>query len=260
MASLDIREGPAKFYDYNPHSLEDLPFYVERLPSPGARVLELGCGTGRVSVPLAQHCGFLFGLDLSEAMLDVCRGKVKLADLEEDRIHVAAGDITDFDLGEKFDLIIAPFRVVQNLEADSQVSGLFRCVRRHLSESGRCIVNAFNPNRPPDVLRKEWVSDRENLAWEVKTEEGRIACYDVRRRIDADRLILYPNLVYRRFIGDELAEEAVLTIPMRCYYPGDFLALIESEGFEITGKWGGYSGEEYGMGGELVVEFRTFSG
>ena len=52
--SLDIREGPASFYDLSPNHPNDIPFYVERIPFAEARVLELGCGTGRVSVPLAQ--------------------------------------------------------------------------------------------------------------------------------------------------------------------------------------------------------------
>lgn len=253
--TLDIREGPARFYDLSPYDPNDVPFYVERVPFPEARVLELGCGTGRVSIPLAQHCGLLQGLDLSQAMLDVCRSKLESAGLEEDRVRVDAADITDFDLGERFDLIIAPFRVIQNLETDAQLSGLFGCIRGHLGEGGRCILNAFHPNRGSDVLRAEWISEGDNLAWEVRTEGGRVACYDRRRRISHEPLILYPDLVYRRFIDDELVEEVVLSIPMRCHYPDELVALVESEGFTVTGRWGGYAGETYGTGGELVVEF-----
>ena len=47
----------------------------------------------------------------------------------------------------------------------------------------------------------------------------------------------------------------VLPIPMRCFYPDEFLDLIRSAGFTIAGSWGGYTGEPYGEGKELVVEF-----
>ena len=260
MVPLDIRAGPARFYDSNPHHLNDIPFYLERLPYPGARVLELGCGTGRVSIPLARHCGFLHGVDLSMAMLEECRSKIQESGLGDDRITVSKADIADFDLEARFDLIIAPFRVMQNLETDAQLSGLFQGIRRHLSEGGRCILNVFHPNRDPETLRKEWVSEEENLAWEVHSGEERIACFDVRRGLSTDPLILYPDLVYRRYLGETMVDEEVLSVPMRCYYPGEFSSLITSEGFEIQGKWGGYSGEEYGGGKELVIEFSEGSG
>jgi hypothetical protein len=173
----------------------------------------------------------------------------------EEKIRLEVGDISSFDLEKRFDFIIAPFRVLQNLDSDAEVDGLFRCVEAHLEPAGRCILNTFHPNRDPEAMRTEWVSDQENLAWEVEAADGRVACYDRRARIDAERLVLYPELVYRRFQGDDLVEEAVLRIAMRCYYPDDLTSLIESHGFEIVERWGGYSGEAYGEGNELVVEF-----
>lgn len=251
----DAREEAARFYDLAPDMPDDVPFYLERLPSPEARVLELGCGTGRVTVPLARRCGHVHGVDRSVAMLEICRGKLAAAGLGTDRVSVEQADICEIRLEGRFDLVIAPFRVMQNLETDAQLRGLFRGIRRHLAGGGRCILNAFNPNRPPDRMRTEWVSDRPRLEWEVDTPEGRVTCHDVRARIDMEPLVLHPRLLYRRFIGDTLAEEVVLEIAMRCHYPEELLARVESEGFRVTGTWGGYAGEEYGTGPELVVEF-----
>ena len=68
-------------------------------------------------------------------------------------------------------------------------------------------------------------------------------------------MVLYPELIYRRYHGKALVDEAVLKIAMRCYYPEEFLRLVEDHGFRVTGQWGGYAGEMYGDGGELVVAF-----
>jgi hypothetical protein len=187
-------------------------------------------------------------------MVRIAREKVASVGLTE-RIHIEVGDVSCFQLPERFDFIVAPFRVLQNLEFDAEVEGLFQCIRSHLERSGRCILNTFNPNQDPDAMRATWASGEENLAWEVTTPEGRVACYDKRSRIDADRLVLYPELVYRRFRGDEIVEEAVLPLAMRCYYPEDLTSVIESHGFRVLEKWGGYVGEAYGGGDELVVEF-----
>src|SRR5215510_534324 len=111
---MDPRADPARFYDLAPDMPNDVPFYVTRLPSPGAHVLELGCGTGRVTVPLAQHCASLYGVDHSEAMLRICRAKLESAG--SSNAEVQLGDIADLHLDRTFDFIIAPYRVLQNLE------------------------------------------------------------------------------------------------------------------------------------------------
>jgi len=252
---LDLRVEAARYYDLNPGAPNDVAFYLTRLPSPTARVLELGCGTGRVSLPLTRACRFLHGLDLSDAMLGLCREKLAGSELGSDRIVIEHGDITAFDLGSQFDLIIAPGRVIQNLETDEQLDGLFRCIHRHLAPEGRCILNAFHPYLPREELLLQWVTHQEKLAWETKHGEERVTCHDIRRRLAENPLIVYPELIYRRWRGEEMLEEVVLPIPMRVFYPNEFLDLIREAGFAITGSWGGYAGEHYGHGKELVVEF-----
>ena len=65
----DIRAEAAQYYDTNPAIPDDIAFYQARLPWSDASVLELGCGTGRVLLPLAALCGFIHGIDRSQAML-----------------------------------------------------------------------------------------------------------------------------------------------------------------------------------------------
>jgi len=81
-------------------------------------MLELGCGTGRVLLPLAEVCGYIHGLDISEAMVAVCREKLQAAGMVGTKAQVEVEDITNFALGRTFDLIFAPYRVLQNLEPD----------------------------------------------------------------------------------------------------------------------------------------------
>jgi len=255
IAVKDPRAKATCYCDLNPNAPADVPFYVGRLSGPDARALEIGCGTGRVSIPLARACSFLHGLDLSEAMLARCRERIEGAGLPQERIRVERADITDYRLGSSFDLIIAPFRVIQNLETDAQLRGLYRCVRDHLAPRGRCILNVFHPNRPRQELLRTWTSSEERLAWELVRGDERITCHDLRRRLVAEPLVLYPELVYRRYRGERLIDATVLPIPMRCYYPAEFLEQITTAGFTVTGTWGGYGQERYGEGPELVVEF-----
>jgi SAM-dependent methyltransferase len=253
--ATDIRAHAAKYYDLSPDTPEDVFFYKRFIPSPDARVLELGCGTGRVLVPLAEACGYIHGLDRSEAMIAICHKKLEAAGIVATKAQVEVRDITDIVLDKTFDLIIALYRVFQNLETDAAVDGLFKGIRRHLAPGGSCILNVFRPNGNPDTLRRKWCTEREKFCWEVAIEGGRVTCHDRRPRMDPVKLILYPELIYRRYHGDEVVDEARLRIAMRCYYPEEFVQLIAKHGFRVINRWGGYTGESYGAGTELVVHF-----
>ena len=253
--TIDIRANAARYYDLNPHVPRDIPFYRERIPAPDAHVLELGCGTGRTLVALVPACGYIHGIDVSEAMLSRCRQKLHAEGISAERAQVERGDITNFALGRTFDLIIAPYRVLQNLETDRQVVGLFQCVRHHLRPTGTCVLNVFRPSGSPEEMRRTWCTEVERFAWETSVAGTRVTCHDRRPRMDPDKLVLYPELIYREYAGEVLTDETVLKIAMRCYFPGEFVQLILAQGFRIVARWGGYAGEPYGEGPELVIQF-----
>ncbi len=255
----DYRKTAAPYYDLDP-ALDDIPFYLSKIPSPDASVLELGCGTGRVLLPLSEACGYIHGVDHSDGMLDLCREKLHEASVPPTRARVSVGDITNLDIDRTFDLIIAPFRVIQNLETDEQMDGLFETIRKHLGPRGTCILNVFRPYTDPDALRESWLRPGESLNWEQSKDGLRIRCHERRVGIDREKLIVYPELVYRSYDGDRQVDEAVLKISMRCYYPDQFVNLIESHGFETLERRGGYTGEQYGEGPELVDQFALRAG
>lgn len=252
---IDIRAEAAKYYDSNPSFLNDIPFYQKLIPSSNGSVLELGYGTGRVTLALVPYCQYIQGIDISPATISICREKLLKANIPQTKVQVIEGDISDFNLNRTFDLIIAPFRVLQNLETDEQVDGLFRCIRKHLASNGACILNVFRPFREPEKMRKLWATPEEKISWEIPVEGGRLVCYDRRVGIDVEKLILYPELIYRRYDGETLVEESILKIVMRCYYPDTFEKLINEHDFVILNRWGGYEGEVYGQGPELVIQF-----
>ena len=254
-AATDIRAAVARYYDFTPQFPNDIPYYRALIPSPQASVLELGCGTGRVLLQLARHCAYIQGIDRSEAMLAICREKIRGAKLPAGKTAISAGDISHFQLGRTFDLIIAPWRVLQNLETDAQLDGLFACIGRHLAPRGSCVLNVFKPKWPREELLQRWLTQDETFAWEVPLSGGRLTCHDRRRRLNREPLVLYPELVWRRFEGEALVDEVALQIAMRCYYADEFAMLVTSHGFRIVERRGGYAGEPYGEGPELVLRF-----
>jgi SAM-dependent methyltransferase len=252
---MDVRGSAAEFYDLDPHAPNDLPFYMALLPSHELTILELGCGTGRILVPLASVCARIVGIDSSPAMIQICKKKLREAKVDTQRADIRAADIANFSLKEEFDLVIAPFRVLQNLSKVRQVVGMLKCVHRHLKADGRCILTAFRPYAEWPVIEKDWQSSAEALEWEVPYEGSTLRRYCQNYRLDRREHVLYPRLVYRLQRGGQQEEVAVLSIAMKCYYPEEMLELIEKNGFRIINSYGGYAGEAYGQGPELIVEF-----
>jgi ubiquinone/menaquinone biosynthesis C-methylase UbiE len=252
----DARAAVAEFYDVEPDFPADVPFYRKLIPRPDARVLELGCGTGRVLVELAPHCGSIVGVDASQAMLAICRRRLKRAGVAAGEVRLVRADVSSFRGGRGFDLILAPYRVFQNLERDEQIEGFFRVLRASLSREGTFVLDVFNPDRPAAELRRDWCSENERFQWEVERQGRRIVCSELRRRLRDDPLTLYPVLVYRVYRGQRLEREATFEFPMRCHYADELEGLVRRQGFEVVGRWGGYEGEAYGRGPELLLQIR----
>ena len=122
---------------------EDLPFWVELARSAGGPVLEVGCGTGRVHLPLLQAGVDAEGFDLLPAMLDELRRKAKALGLTP-RVHEA--DMRDFALPRRYALILITFRAfLHNLTTAEQLATLRAC-RDHLAAGGRLVLDLFYPN------------------------------------------------------------------------------------------------------------------
>ncbi|HCK18574.1 MAG TPA: class I SAM-dependent methyltransferase [Thalassospira sp.] len=120
---------------------DPIPFYT-RLASSLVHengVLELGCGTGRISAAIARLGVAVEGLDLSSAMLDQAR-----ANYPDLTWHL--GNMCDFDLGRQFDLVIIPFRGLQEVtDADDQRRALERAFA-HLKPGGAIALDLMDPD------------------------------------------------------------------------------------------------------------------
>jgi SAM-dependent methyltransferase len=172
----------ADYYDESPlvrARTGDVRFYLDAVGEHGDPVLELGCGTGRIALALAEAGHRVTGLDISERMLERCKRKLgRLPAEARERAHLVQGDMTRFDLGAKFRVVIIPFRPMQHLlEVEEQMACL-ESVRRHLwaegrridEKKGRLILDVFQT----DAERMhDPVHQKEAIVTEYSTADGR---------------------------------------------------------------------------------------
>lgn len=131
-------------YDLVMGSSPAMERFYAGMARPGARVLELACGSGRLTVPLAEAGAHVVGGDLSPAMLERA---LQAATARGAEIELVVLDMRDFDLGGRlFDAVILAANSVLHLSEPEEFAGLFRCVARHLAPGGRLIFDAFIPS------------------------------------------------------------------------------------------------------------------
>ena len=125
----------------------DVRFYVDEARASGGAGLEVGCGTGRVLVPVARSGVTITGVDASEAMLAECKARVAKESREvRERVRLHQGDARDFELDRKFSLVTAPFRVVQHLVTIDDQLRFLGAVKRHLAPKAKLVFDVFNPS------------------------------------------------------------------------------------------------------------------
>lgn len=121
----------------------DIPFFLS-YAKPNIEILEIACGTGRISIPLAQKGCNITGLDLSRPMLQVLQTKLQFEPKDvRDRINYLEADMTDFNLSRKFDLIIIPLYSFQALSTDQERDSCFKCIKNHMDHNTLLIITMF---------------------------------------------------------------------------------------------------------------------
>lgn len=234
-SSYDVIPDFGLLYDHVPLYLErtDVGFYVETAKQAGGPVLEMGCGTGRILLPIARAGIAITGLDSSVQMLDRLRDKLVT---EQNRVPVRLflHDMHDFDLGEKFPLIIAPFRVFQHLTTiDAQLRFLAN-VTRHLAPQGRFVFDVFNPRF--DILVNADGTEREDTA-ETKLSDGRTfrRAYRIARVRWVDQ-VSESELVY--YVD---GQRYVQAFEMRWFLPAELQHLLARAGLRVRDVYGDFA-------------------
>ena len=138
----NIDFGPvADLYDVYVQWDVDVPFFRQMCADSTGPVLELMCGTGRVSLPLLRAGVRLTCVDYSAAMLEVLKNRMRAENLSAD---VYEQDVRALDINGRFDLALLPFHSFSEIVNASDRARALTAIRRHLAPQGRLILTLHN--------------------------------------------------------------------------------------------------------------------
>jgi SAM-dependent methyltransferase len=224
----------AELYDPWSRSVtEDVGFYVAESRKSGSTVVELGVGTGRIAIPIAEKGKRVIGVDSSREMLAACRRRAEAAGVAE-LLDLRLGDLRNPPLDEQVPLVICPFRSYLHLADDGERIEALEAARRALVPGGRLIFDVFEP-KPDDIAETHgrWLEREpgiyERAHWD---EEARTLTLSVR------------------------GPEGAATMSLAWISRDQWQELLEEAGFEVEAVYGWFNRTPYRDGEDMIFVAR----
>jgi SAM-dependent methyltransferase len=229
----------ARLYDpWSRSVVEDVAFYVAEAKKtaaragvpPGTPVVELGVGTGRIAVPVAEAGIRLIGVDTSPGMLEVCRMRAEAAGVA-DRVDLRLGDFRSPPVTERVVLVMCPFRAYLHLPDDDAARlDALRAAGELLLPEGLLAFDVFTPSAEDvEETHGRWI-EREPGIWE-------------RARWDEDA---------RRLTLDVRGDGTETTLDLTWVSAGDWRRLLSQAGFEVEACYGWFDRRPYDGGEDSI--------
>ncbi len=225
----------ANIYDGLNTSLSDLQFYRKWMPTEkNAQILELCCGSGRLTIPLAKEGLNICGVDNSISMLEQAKIKAKNALLE---IEFIEADVRTLDLPRKYDLIFIPFNSIHHLYKNQDLFDTLKVVNKQLTDDGFFIFDCYNPNMHYIIEAEKG----KNKIAEYKTTDD--------RKVIIEQTMKYENksqinrIEWHYFINDVF--HSVQNLDMRMFFPQELDTYLKWSGFTIIDKFGNFDEEKF---------------
>lgn len=223
---------------------DDIQFYLEEAINSGGPVLELGCGTGRISIPIGDSDIEVYGLDSSDAMIEIARSKTAQLGKTLNNIHWIKADMTDFSIDVKFALVIIPFRGFMSLLTIGEQRNCLDSIRQHLLPTGKLVFDMF----VPDV---ELINDYEDTVFHYG---------DIYDSTGASKLVVWHQNKFDNFnqinnersIIENVDKSGIvewrryMDFQVRYSHRFEMQYLLELAGFEIGALYGDFDGTYFG--------------
>lgn len=253
LAEIDTFYGEmSELYDTTINETDDIPFYLslaqkccgtDAHPAAG-RILDIGCGTGRILMQLLRNGYQVDGLDISAQMLSLTKAKLQAANLNTALYQCDMRQLDSLGLTIKYNLVIIPYATMIYMLSDSDRLAVFRGVRNLLARGG-VLAFDFDAGQNEVGISKPWISlqtvDREQGRSILRIAQMHGISPDLRYVAQ----ITWLNTKSQGKIVVSFEEEASVSA-------AHMQGLLAQAGFSVTEMAGDYHGQPY-SGGELCL-------
>lgn len=240
---IDSYHVAAKYYDSAYGAMRDLvdaPFYLNLAKEFGGPVLEIGCGTGRVLLPIAREGIEIHGVDNSGPMLGILKESLARENPEvRSKVTLHSGDMCEFRLNRKFPLVTIPFRPMQHMFTVADQLRALTSVASHVEEGGMLAFDVFYPKF--EVLPLGIGEERLEAEWPSPSDpETTIRRFYRKDAVDKIHQTYSLTFIFRGYRNGRLAFEENDTLKMSYYTYPHLQALFLLAGLEPVAEYGSF--------------------
>jgi len=243
--NLEEFQDPANYdLEETAPSAARIVFYCDLASVVGGPVLEIACGTGIVTIPVAARGLDVTGLDLARPMLDHARKKAGQQGLS---IRWLEGDARRFDLDRKFKFIYLTGNAFQALLKREDQEALLASVKRHLAEDGLFAFETRNPSGHDLSTR----TDEEHWLTYTSVEGYRVDVSGTQAYEAIPQILHWTS--YRRWHDGVRDQVRVTRIACRFTYPQELAALLHYNRFQIVQQYGNWNKDELTASSPTII-------
>ncbi|MGC8878007.1 MAG: class I SAM-dependent methyltransferase [Anaerolineae bacterium] len=233
----DDYDAFARFYDlFYAQRDEDIAMYLDFAQAADGTILELGCGTGRLLLPLARAGHRIVGLDSSAEMLARARERLRAAGLTG-CVTLAQGDLRHFDLGERFALAILSANTFMHCHDTQEQLACLGCIHRHLHSGGRLVVDLTHP----DV--QTLAETDGHLLGDDPVRDPQTGCTVlrfIRQRLDMANQMQHVTFIIDEAAPDGNVRRTLFPFRLRFVFRFEMELLLRLAGFGLEALYGSY--------------------
>lgn len=240
----------ARFYDldYEPFQ-DDVALYLGFAERTGGPLLELGCGTGRLLLPLARAGFSVTGVDMSPRMLEVAQAKVNEAGLGG-QITLVQADMRELKLPQQYRLAFIAINSFMHLVTLEDQLAALRAWRKLLLPGGLLVIDVDNPD-PRHLLEADGRLDLQGRWFDPDT--GATVLKHVSRTLDAARQLQHVLFIYDEVFPDGQMRRTLAPFQARYLYRYEGELLLDKAGFTPEQVYGSYDLDPYDSDSERMI-------
>lgn len=248
--------GDGVWYDAEyVHIRSDIPYYEQVARETDGSILELACGTGRLTFPMVGAGAKALGVDLAPSMIQrALEKRAALPPEGQSRIAFRVGDMRTIRLNKKFDAVVLGFNTLMHMTEDDDLLAALNTAHAHLEDDGRFHFDLHTPfpslpDRDPNGRYdpQQMIDPRTGDRYIVSENHA----YDARRQINV------MSFYYRRANeqGEPVGPETRAELALRVLFPRELDYFLRVAGFEVVGDYDDFerTAPFSGRGGRRVV-------
>lgn len=248
---LNIMSEPVLYDIFNANCVEDIEMYKKMCININ-QVLELGIGTGRIAIPLAQSGIHVVGIDNSTQMLAALKKKIDNDNI--DNISYYHQEMQDIMIESKFEFILCPFCTFNFLLSIEEQKKALLAVRKVMKEKSEIVFDLLTPYTFSGAFQDSSLKHFDSYS--CLGEDSHIEIY-TSSKFNQCNQILSQERVYRKYDNDMLVAEFHSTMRNRLFFLGEFQLLLDKCGYKILNIYGNYKFTQFSQFSQSLIVVAT---